>query len=110
MNDPRNIVIVGGKNGEQGKLETNLEPVKLSQRMEIAVTSIFHGEVFNISDKNNKVEFHVQTLNIDRAESQMVDASFRIPPGHYPTRFSILKAISDKFTIKAFRRGHFILV
>ena len=99
MNDPRNIVIVGGENGKQGKLETNLEPVKLSQRMEIAVTSIFHGEVFNISEKNNQVDFYVQTQNIDRAETQRVDASLRIPPGHYPTRFSILKAISDQFTM-----------
>ena len=76
MNDPRNIVIVGGENGEQGKLETNPEPVKLSQRMEIAVTSIFHGEVFNISEKNNQVDFYVQTLSTDKFETQMVDASF----------------------------------
>ena len=101
MGDPRNIVIVGGVDGQQGRLETYLDPVKLTQKMEIGVTSIFHGEVFNISSKNNVINFTVKIVSKDDdyIEVNTSKSSVRISTGHYPTRFSILKEISERFAL-----------
>ena len=69
MDEPRNIVIIGGVDGEQGKLQTYLEPVKLSDNIGLAITSIFHGEVFNISSAYNKIHF-TTTVTVGAEQKQ----------------------------------------
>ena len=95
MDQPRNVVIVGGVNGQQGKLQTYLEPVKLSDNVGLAVTSIFHGEVFNVSSAYNKI--HFTTTVRDGAERNQKPWVIEIPAGHYTSTFLILNAIHEAF-------------
>ena len=93
MNQPRNVVIVGGIDGEQGKLQTYLEPVKLEDNFGLAVTSIFHGEVFNISSSYNKVYFYMDILIDDSIQRRLFESE--IPVGHYTSTYLILNAIQE---------------
>jgi hypothetical protein len=88
MNTPNTIVIVGGtETGNQAKLQTQLKPVKLDKNVGIAITSIFHGEVYNVNDGNNKVYFYT-TINPGLQ-------SITIPTAHYSSTFAVIKEISD---------------
>jgi hypothetical protein len=84
---PNTIVIVGGEADNQAKLNTQLEPVRVKEDIGLAITSIFHGAVYNINDTNNKIHFYT------KGEDGMYTS--RLPPGHYSSSFSVLKAISD---------------
>ena len=95
MDEPRNVVILGGVDGEQGKLQTYLEPVKLSDNIGLAITSIFHGEVFNISSAYNKIHF-TTTVTVG-AEQKQKPWVIEIPAGHYTSTFLILNAIHEAF-------------
>ena len=59
MESIRNIVIVGGEDGNPSRFITQIGPVKLVKDSEMAITSLCHGEVFNINNTNNKVYFYV---------------------------------------------------
>ena len=59
MESIRKVVIVGGKDGNPSRFITQIEPVKLVKDSEMAITSLHHGEVFNINNTNNKVYFYV---------------------------------------------------
>ena len=59
MNNFRNVVIVGGENGNTSRFATQIGPIKLDNDYEMAITSICHGEVFNIHSGNNKVYFYL---------------------------------------------------
>ena len=65
MESPRTIIVVGGENGNQSKLHTQLEPIKLEQNIGIAVTSIFHGEVFNINEENRVITYEIPAYDLD---------------------------------------------
>ena len=95
MDEPRNVVIVGGVDGQQGKLQTYLDPVKLSDNIGLAITSIFHGEVFNISSSYNKI--HFTTTVKGGAQQNQKPWVLEIPAGHYTSTFLILNAIHEAF-------------
>ena len=59
MNSIRNVVIVGGENGNTSRFTTQIGPIKLDNDYEMAITSLCHGEVFNIHSGNNKVYFYL---------------------------------------------------
>ena len=59
MNSIRNVVIVGGENGNTSRFTTQIGPIKLDDDYEMAITSLCHGEVFNIHSGNNKVYFYL---------------------------------------------------
>ena len=59
MNSIRNVVIVGGENGNTSRFTTQIGPIKLDNDYEMAITSLCHGEVFNIHGGNNKVYFYL---------------------------------------------------
>ena len=113
MDDPNTIVIVGGVDNNQAKLQTQLEPTRLDELMGMAVTSIFHGEVFNVNETNNTIYYavpvethHAATPEIGkRIPTQAYE--FKIPEGNYPTTASILKAISNGFKEIIWRKGRF---
>ncbi len=110
METAHTIVIVGGVDGNQSKLETQLEPTKLKQNVGIAITSLFHGEVFNINDSNNTITYNIPTGGIrhmidDPWEQTQEIYSFRIPEGNYVSSLTIFKVISDSFKKLTFRRG-----
>ena len=59
MNNISNVVIVGGENGNTSRFTTQIGPIKLDNDYEMAITSLCHGEVFNIHSGNNKVYFYL---------------------------------------------------
>ena len=96
-----NIIAVGGHEGNQARFLTQIEPVKLKEDAEIAVTSIFHGQIFNITNSNNKIYFNkiddeISSLDPswkpDLEEQQLVV----IPPGFYYSSYAICLAIEEK--------------
>ena len=101
MNNIHNIIAVGGHEGNQARFLTQIEPVKLKEDAEIAVTSIFHGQIFNITNANNKIYF--QKIN---DEISSLDPSWKpdleeeqlvvIPPGFYYSSYAICLAIEEK--------------
>ena len=63
-----NYVIAGGRNADPGSLSMNMEPVRLSEGMGIAIKSIAYGEVYNVSEINN-------SFTITLKASVMVDGN-----------------------------------
>ncbi len=112
MENPHTIVIVGGVDGNQAKLETQLEPTKLEQNVGIAITSFFHGEVFNINESNNTIHYGIPTGAIRRNQNIWEAAqeiySFKIPVGHYSSSATILRVISDGFKRLRFLEGRLL--
>ena len=53
MDDVQNIIVVG--DGGYAKYHTTIQPVRFHQAMSMAITSISHGPLSNIHDKNNKI-------------------------------------------------------
>ena len=112
METPHTIVIVGGVDGNQSKLETQLEPTKLNQDVGIAITSLFHGEVFNINETNNTIHYGIPTGALRRNQNIWEAAqeiySFKIPVGHYSSAATILRVISDGFRRLRFMEGRLL--
>ena len=113
METPHTIVIVGGVDGNQAKLETQLEPTKLNQDVGIAITSLYHGEVFNINDSNNTITYNIPARGLQYADEYALKPwqrtqetySFKIPVGNYSSALTILKMISDGFRKQLLRHG-----
>ena len=64
MDTIRNVVIVGGENGNPSRFTTQIEPVKLAKDSEMAITAFCHGEVLNIHSGNNKVYFYATNRDL----------------------------------------------
>lgn len=80
MNNISNIVIVGGVNGNPALFEAQVNPVKLGKDYEVCVSSLYHGEVYNIHDGNNKVYFyHGNRLDIERVKQIRGKSAILIP-------------------------------
>ena len=106
MDSIRSIIAVGGYEGNQSKFITQIKPTKLKEDAEIALTSIFHGQVLNISGDNNKIHF----LNIDNLEIEgqilTEDAgitpdshnfkTLTIPKGFYHSSYAVCLAIEEQ--------------
>ena len=118
MNDISNIIIVGGSNENPAYLETQLDPVKLSTDCEVCVSSLCHGEVYNIHEGNNTVYFyHGNQLQIERIKQIRGKAvvlpgtdsnskltalhnplslrSIKIPEGNYESSISLFWVIAS---------------
>ena len=113
MNNIHNIIAVGGHENNQSRLSTQIEPVKLKEDAEIALTSIFHGQIYNVTNENNKVYFHkidgeissiTPNLEQEGLQEQQVVA---IPTGFYPSSYAICLAIEEKIldALKSLRRN-----
>ncbi len=105
MNDLRNVVIVGGEKENPSRFFTQIEPTKLADNLGMAVTSIFHGEVFNIHSGNNKIYYYLTLLDFvgpRRAGTVALPIGYpnrservlTIPEGNYASVASVCKAIS----------------
>ena len=55
MEYTHSIVVVDGKGGNPAKLHTQLEPIRFDKDMSMAITSISHGEIYNVYSGNNKI-------------------------------------------------------
>ena len=118
MNDISNIVIVGGANVNPAYFETQIDPVKLSTDCEVCVSSLCHGEVYNIHNENNTVYFYYgNQLQIERIKqirgkaavlhgsdsalettslhNPLTLRSVKIPEGNYDTSISLFWVIAS---------------
>ena len=118
MNDISNIVIAGGANENPAYFETQLDPVKLSTDCEVCVSSLCHGEVYNIHNENNTVYFYYgNQLQIERIKqirgkavvlndsgsateitalhNPLTLRSVKIPEGNYDTSISLFWVIAN---------------
>ena len=105
MGKIQNIVIVGGEKGNPARFTTLIEPTKLNRNMGMAITSIFHGEIFNIHNGNNKITFiinneeepilitHDEQIDIPTDLPTPQIENIIIPQGRYESVHSVLKAI-----------------
>ena len=120
MNDISNIVIVGGANENPAYFETQIDPVKLSTDCEVCVSSLCHGEVYNIHSENNTVYFYYEdqlvlerikqirggeaiVLPSESGSATELTANYnpldlrsvKIPKGNYDTSISLLWVIAS---------------
>ena len=121
MNLTRNIVLVGTKDEVNSKFVTHLDPIKIHANEGLALKSIFHGPVFNITKYNNVIYYRTELpmgysdknqisleikkkLNIpsihDEFAKQYRYDNFKIEEGFYKTTNDILKLIAKVFVQK----------
>ena len=101
MDYNRSIVVVGGKNDNQAKLFTQLEPIRLSQNKNLAIKSIFHGTVYNINENNNNIHYQITPIGKKISEitnNEIIEKYFVIPEGNYSNTQSVIDVIVTKFT------------
>ena len=97
MTLPYNVVIVGSNAETSAQFSTQLEPVKLNENMGMAIKSIFHGSINNITSKNNKIPFMVNVNNIEGGEADWRSETLELDEGNYSSPLAIIKGISFVF-------------
>ena len=100
---PHNLVVVGSNADSPARFSTRLEPVKLKENVGIAIKSIFHGSINNISVENNKIPF---TVNLASAlgPDEWRNGELEIDVGNYNSTLAIIKSIALEFE-KTFGRA-----
>ena len=104
MEYTHSIVVVDGKGGNPAKLHTQLEPIRFDKDMSMAITSISHGEIYNVYSGNNKIYLNSIPENSEAAvpgqparymtiEKDIV--VLEIPVGRYSEPYRLLKAIDS---------------
>ena len=64
MNHPHNFVVVGDNSKTPARFSTQLQPIKLDQNVGMAINSIFHGSIHNITSENQHVTYEVDIFKI----------------------------------------------
>ena len=119
MHNVSNIAIIGGSDENPAYFETQIEPTKLSTDCEVCVSSICHGEVYNIHEGNSTLYFyHGNRLEIERVkqirgkariisrteevpeqDSELYNPSslrtVKIPKGNYESSINLLWVIAS---------------
>ena len=96
-----NYVVCGGRKSNPATLSVRMQPVKLDQNMGMAVTSIGHGEIFNINSTNQRFILKVKA-EIDEERKKM-RAILKLPKGRYNTAEEVLSKICsliDEYTVR----------
>ena len=103
MEYTHSIVVVDGKGGNPAKLHTQLEPIRFDKDMSMAITSISHGEIYNVYSANNKI--YVNSIAEQAAAAAPgqsghttignVQVVLEIPVGRYSETNTLLKAIDS---------------
>ena len=90
-----NYVIAGGRNADPGSLSMNMEPVRLSEGMGIAIKSIAYGEVYNVSEINNSFTITLKASVMVDGNSTEADevVKITIKNGRYQMKEHVLAAI-----------------
>ena len=100
----QNITVVDGRGANPAKLQTQLEPVKLSKDMTMAITSIAYGEIYNIHDGNNKIYFSMENeteeLGVANEMSTQEIYKVQIPNGMYKNTYFIAQEIVTAINLK----------
>ena len=96
MESIRNIVVISKNDESPAILTTQIDPVKFTKSVEMAITSICHGEVFNIHEHNNRIHYSFYYRISSHADAfDKRFKSIRIKSGCYEDRFSIITAIDN---------------
>ena len=112
MDHPHNVVVVGDNTKTPSKFSTQLEPIKLNQNVGMAINSIFHGSIHNITSENQHIIYEVnipsKSMGVNEPllipiegnsiqKSELVTESFKLDEGNYSSTLSILKVIAGWF-------------
>ena len=113
MNHPHNFVVVGDNSKTPARFSTQLQPIKLDQNVGMAINSIFHGSIHNITSENQHVTYEVDIFKVSDNSAgiviptteailggkivEKVRESFRLDIGNYSSTLSILKVIASWF-------------
>ena len=107
MDHPHNFVVVGDNTKNPAKFSTQFQPIKLNQNVGMAINSIFHGSIHNITSENQHVVYETIIRKIStepRLENgsiariaERVSESFKLDVGNYSSTLSILKVIAGWF-------------
>ena len=108
MDHPHNFVVVGNNTKNPAKFSTQFQPIKLNQNVGMAINSIFHGSIHNITSENQHVEYETVILKIPTEPrldtdgsiariAERVSESFKLDIGNYSSTLSILKVIAGWF-------------
>ena len=104
------IVVIGGagKGENPAKLHTQIEPVRLDKDMSMAITSISHGELYNVHSGNNKIYLNSTYVGMTAAgvpgssnDYELNEAgslTLKIPVGRYSSASRLIKAIQSTIT------------
>jgi len=117
------VVVIDDKENNPAKLHTQLEPIRFDKDMSMAITSISHGEIYNVHSGNNKI--YLNSVNIiargmmpalapgdDSPHYTKIEREpikLEIPVGRYSSLSTLMKAI-DSVTKDHFGRGPQITV
>ena len=59
MDHPYNFVVVGDNEKDAAKYNAQLQPIKLEENFGIAITSLFHGSIHNITANNQEIIYEL---------------------------------------------------
>ena len=100
-----NVVVVGSDKNP-AKLHTRLDPVRLRKDMAMAVTSISHGEAFNVTKQNNSFKMGmIKQLN-DVMSTVDEHVLVTVPEGRYNTSLELLNSVYNEMEIALLKHGH----
>ena len=99
----RNFVITGGLNANPAKVSMSLDPVKLDEKMGIAVKSIAYGELQNINASNNSVLLKFDTVKMYQAKMAGEyngpimgnTVPFTVHPSHYGRALDVVQSMAN---------------
>ena len=97
MTHPHNVVVVGSNKETPAKFFTQLEPIKLNQSVGMAIKSIFHGSINNITSENNKIPFMVNLTGLRGVNAEWKKDFLEIEEGNYSSTLAIIKSIALQF-------------
>ena len=108
MEHPHNFVVVGDNKKDVSKYNTQLQPITLEENFGMAITSIHHGSIHNITSNNQEIFYEVE-MEINKEEDKerilipgvvkykKAKESFKMEEGNYGSTLAILKTIAAIF-------------
>ena len=108
MEHPHNFVVVGDNEKDAAKYNTQLQPITLEENFGMAITSIHHGSIHNITLNNQEVVYEVEMevkmeedggklLIPGSVKHKKAVESFKMEVGNYGSTLAILKTIAAIF-------------
>ena len=103
MEHPHNFVVVGDNKKDASKYNTQLHPITLEENFGMAITSIHHGSIHNVTSHNQEVVYEIK-MEVDGEnfipgvlKYTKATESFKMEEGNYGSTLSILKTIAAIF-------------
>ena len=104
MDHPHNFVVVGDNEKNAAKYNTQLRPIKLEESFGMAITSIHHGTIHNITPNNQEIIYEVK-MEVDEGQRlipgvkkyRKAKESFKLEEGNYGSTLAIIKTIAAIF-------------